>query len=68
MLIGLVWILSSCDYDNYLKKGLYNDRETLKNYNVIVIDSCEYLQWRSAYGYFMITHKGNCKNPIHNKK
>ncbi len=41
-------------------------------YEVIVIDSCEYL----VYGRFsstihdrthVLTHKGNCKNPTHHK-
>jgi hypothetical protein len=27
---------------------------------IVVIDSCEYL-----YGPWGVTHKGNCKNPIH---
>lgn len=32
-----------------------------EQYDVIVIDSCEYIQWGSSYGYLNITHKGNCK-------
>ena len=32
-----------------------------EKYDVIVIDSCEYIQYGDAYGYLSITHKGNCK-------
>lgn len=38
-------------------------------YNIIIIDSCEYVEvsvnpgWNSAT--YSLTHKGNCKNPIH---
>jgi hypothetical protein len=28
---------------------------------VVVIDSCEYIQYKSGNGYRHITHKGNCK-------
>lgn len=34
-------------------------------FTVIVIDGCEYLKFPSTHAYEMITHKGNCKNPIH---
>jgi hypothetical protein len=34
-------------------------------YTIIEIDNCEYLAWRSAYGYISVTHKGDCKNIIH---
>ena len=38
-------------------------------FTVITIDGCEYIQY-SWPGYFSmeysITHKGDCKNPIHN--
>ena len=47
--------------------------EVFGNYDVVVIDGCEYLSRRSdthshAQGTCdQFTHKGNCKNPIHNK-
>lgn len=28
---------------------------------IVVLDSCEYLKSPSAYGYYSLTHKGNCK-------
>jgi hypothetical protein len=48
--------------------NLYNSNiEREFEYTVIIIDSCEYLMWRTANGYLQITHKGNCKNSIHTK-
>lgn len=33
---------------------------------VVRIDSCEYIKTQTAeYPYYMLTHKGNCSNPIH---
>jgi hypothetical protein len=47
---------------------------TLKNgyieYEVVTIDSCEYILGHDKGFYnggFFLTHKGNCKNPIHLK-
>lgn len=35
-------------------------------YLVVEIEGCEYLKMKSSEGpYYVITHKGNCKNPIH---
>lgn len=47
--------------------GVY-DVETLShaNYSIYIIDSCEYVIFyggSSTWG----SHKGNCKNPIHNR-
>jgi hypothetical protein len=43
-----------------------------EGYSVKIIDSCEYIEVSgmlgSSSGYYSITHKGNCKNPIHNCK
>lgn len=36
------------------------DQNKTFNYKVVVIDSCEYIMYRS-YGYLEVTHKGNCK-------
>lgn len=39
------------------------------DYNVIVIDGCEYLEYmdypNTTYGVYSLTHKGNCKARIH---
>jgi hypothetical protein len=36
-------------------------------YTVITIEGCEYFRFYSANEFAHITHKGDCKNPIHNK-
>lgn len=40
-------------------------RETPPDYNIVIIDGCEYLRLEHTHGYASLTHKGNCKNPIH---
>lgn len=34
-------------------------------YRVVLLDSCEYIRLDVAHGYATLTHKGNCRNPIH---
>jgi hypothetical protein len=41
---------------------------TKSNYSIVTIDGCEYIE--CDYGIwdqrvYSLTHKGNCKNPIH---
>lgn len=38
---------------------------SFKDYEVIEIDGCEYIQYGTSYGLLEITHKGNCNNEIH---
>ena len=37
--------------------------------HVVEYDGCEYVVWRArnSFNAGAITHKGNCKNPIHTK-
>ena len=52
--------LSKTDYEkhvDYVKSEL----------GVIVIDSCEYIEYKVTSNGGVLTHKGNCKNPIHYK-
>lgn len=40
----------------------------LDKFNVIIIEDCEYLEYDKGaleYATYGLTHKGNCKNPIH---
>jgi hypothetical protein len=37
------------------------NQNSFNDYEVIVIDECEYINWGVSYGYMNITHKGNCK-------
>lgn len=43
-----------------------NRTRTDKDYNIVKIDSCEYIEisWGAGLdnGYYSLTHKGNCKN------
>lgn len=63
-LITILVLSTSCS--NISSKS---NKEILET-NVRVIDDCEYLEFENAssgsqnYNY-TITHKGNCKNPIH---
>ena len=58
--ILVVLTLFSCSQENEDTIDFYND-SSAKNLSVVVIDSCEYIQYRT-YMYYAITHKGNCKN------
>jgi len=63
MLSGLV----SCSERNVDKKTTnYVVSQGNNPLEIVIIDSCEYLYgpWGNAT---VLTHKGNCKNPIHQK-
>ena len=32
---------------------------------VVEIENCEYLEFNTSVAHYGLTHKGNCKNPIH---
>lgn len=65
MLLLLPLVVGACgitpDSDKSIDSG--------KGYTIKTIDGCEYIE--VAYGtgrtdgYYSLTHKGNCKNPIH---
>lgn len=43
-----------------------NSNKVYESYDTVILDGCEY--WESGDGNtYAFTHKGNCKNPIHNK-
>ncbi len=52
--------LTSCTRGDELKNS-----NKFKDYDVIEIDGCEYIQYGVSYGFLEITHKGDCKNEIH---
>ena len=43
-----------------------NRKWSEEEYKIREIDGCEYIESRNAYG-DVLSHKGNCKNPIHYK-
>jgi uncharacterized metal-binding protein len=63
-------ILVLAIFSIFLASGCRNAQEKANNHSVIVIDGCEYICIENAVSgasnySFAITHKGNCKNPIH---
>ena len=63
LLILISVLLLSCEDSSDLliqNTGIYYGNNELK---IFTIDSCEYI---GLVG-LTLTHKGNCKNPIHNK-
>lgn len=55
--------LSSCENEPFNQPKV---QDPLKGYTIVVIDECEYLCAGSIYSnYAVLTHKGNCSNPIH---
>lgn len=69
VLLGLAMMsgMISCKEPNVKKtKTTFQIDNELNPIEMVVIDSCEYLYapWGSAT---VLTHKGNCKNPIHTK-
>jgi hypothetical protein len=47
------------------QKALQAQSVNESEYEVIILDGCEYYR-RGSWSDAGITHKGNCKNPIHN--
>ncbi len=65
-LFAIAFMTASCDYgttQNYEKTIPIGNRVI----ESIEFDGCEYIYLRRL-GSVSITHKGNCKNPIHNCK
>ncbi len=62
LVIMLGLFASSCE----TPKG---PRDEKNGYAVVKIDSCEYIEVSSrlgmSSGYYSLTHKGNCRNPVH---
>ena len=50
-------------------KNIESEKTTASNSEfetkTIIIDGCEYLAFKDSHGSLIITHKGNCNNPIH---
>jgi hypothetical protein len=65
LLIAIILITSSCS-QNIPDKGYKITSKAGYSFYVVDIDSCEYIR-SDVYGGYNLTHKGNCKNPIHNK-
>jgi hypothetical protein len=64
MLIILIIGMVSCNERNVPSQKTEYMINTYGKVEIVVIDSCEYLYgpWGNAT---VLTHKGNCSNPIH---
>lgn len=71
LLFIFVLLLVGCVQNNdpTINRVPYGDSGSNIVYRIVVIDSCEYIWgWDGGgYGGPFLTHKGNCKNPIHYK-
>jgi hypothetical protein len=62
----LLWIgvfISSCQSQATTNKMYIENFE--KDTVTVTFEGCEYLLWRGSQYANGMTHKGNCKNPIH---
>lgn len=68
LILILIYILFGCGNDSSKPptQTITYGTDNIE-YRVVTIDSCEYIfGWRGGgYGGPFLTHKGNCKNPIH---
>lgn len=58
LLIGMMGCASQSSSDQMFRDTTVDDPM------IVTIDNCEYIQYR-VREHDAITHKGNCKNPIH---
>ena len=63
--IFLMFVALSCGREEQIQEREL-PKESLPAYTIVEIEGCEYFRFHSTHGYLHITHKGNCKNPIHN--
>lgn len=65
VLFAIAFMTASCNMEP--PKQLITKRVSDGLFAIVEIDSCEYVLSHVHYGN-SITHKGNCKNPIHDCK
>ena len=67
--VGSMALLSGCT-SNVNLAGSDNDLHPETTYRVIEIEGCEYiyLSRRPWSGEMALSHKGNCKNKLHNHR
>lgn len=59
-----VQVMLPGDTTHYVK---YSSSRRDGSYSILMIEGCEYIIFMTANGDPSITHKGNCKNPIHKR-
>ena len=58
-MVLVVVLFSSCQKMN--EKCILDNTNDLKDYQIVIIDDCEYIKYKAAGKYNYITHKGNCR-------
>jgi hypothetical protein len=67
LVLGIVGLLVSCNKQTVeTKPTQIVTREGSNPLTIVVIEGCEYLEYRQGHQY-SLCHKGNCSNPIHSK-
>jgi len=46
-------------------KNLVSIEETGNQYEIVVVDHCQYIKNFTTHGWYILAHKGNCTNSIH---
>ncbi len=66
LFIGLAVAMVSCGPSQPIDGGTKTG--SIGDYTIIVIDGCEYLEYRKGMGenrVYSLSHKGNCNNTAH---
>ena len=58
LLILAILAIVSCEYKTEADR---EEAKRLNGFNIVVIDSCEYIIQNRASGYSYFAHKGNCR-------
>lgn len=71
LLFVLVLSILGCESEEEMQKKIYEEKKSMAEeearyinrlYQVIVIDTCEYIMANPGTSSLVLTHKGNCKN------
>ena len=54
-------IFCGCNQQQVVQSEKDAQLNFLMHGKIVVVDSCEYIAFTTSYGYWNITHKGNCK-------
>jgi len=72
LMLLVIGALFACDSDGdgsvWWESNQIDADLVIKNHKIVVIDDCQYILYDITFGYNgygMLTHKGNCNNPIH---
>ena len=65
-IVAVLSMLVSCqDYRQQQTAAVEEKLSTPPPYRIVVVEGCQYLRFEATHGYAMLSHKGNCPNPIH---